>query len=50
MNEIAETLHQAGLPAEFHRAAAEIYRRMSNFKDANDVPTLDDVLRALVIP
>ncbi len=50
MNEIAETFHEAGLPAEFHKAAAEIYRRMSNFKEADEVPALTDVLRALLIP
>jgi 3-hydroxyisobutyrate dehydrogenase-like beta-hydroxyacid dehydrogenase len=49
MNEIAETFHEAGLPAEFHRAAAEIYRRLSSFKDAEEAPALDDVLRALLI-
>jgi 3-hydroxyisobutyrate dehydrogenase-like beta-hydroxyacid dehydrogenase len=50
MNEIAETFQEAGLPAEFHRAAAEIYRRMASFKDTGEVPALDDVLRALLIP
>jgi len=50
MHEIAETFQEAGLPAEFHRAAAEIYRRMSNFKDTDEVPALTDVLRALLIP
>jgi 3-hydroxyisobutyrate dehydrogenase-like beta-hydroxyacid dehydrogenase len=50
MDEIAETFHKAGLPAEFHRAAAQIYRRMASFKDAGEVPALDDVFRALLIP
>jgi len=49
MNEIAETFHEAGLPAEFHRAAAEIYRRLSDFKDADEAPALEDLLQALVI-
>jgi 3-hydroxyisobutyrate dehydrogenase-like beta-hydroxyacid dehydrogenase len=49
MNEIAETFQEAGLPADFHKAAAEIYRRMSSFKEADEVPALDDVLRALLI-
>jgi 3-hydroxyisobutyrate dehydrogenase-like beta-hydroxyacid dehydrogenase len=49
MNEIAETFHAVGLPAEFHRAAAEIYRRLSDFKDADEAPALEDVLQALVI-
>ena len=34
MKEIAETFHEASLPDEFHHAAAEIYRRMSIFKDS----------------
>ena len=50
MNEIAATFHEAGLPADFHKAAAEVYRRISSFKDAGEVPTLEDVLRALLIP
>ena len=49
MHEIAETLQEAGMPAEFHKAAAEIYRRMSSFKDAEKAPALDDVLRALLM-
>ena len=49
MNEIAETFQEAGLPADFHKAAAEIYRRLASFKDTGEVPALDDVLRALLI-
>jgi len=48
MNEIADTLRDAGLPGEFHDAAAEIYRRMAKFKNAATVPALDDVLDALI--
>jgi len=48
MREIAETFQEVGLPAEFHKAAAEIYGRMSNFKDAAEIPSLDAVLRALL--
>ncbi len=48
MIEIAETFQGVGLPAEFHKAAAEIYRRMSNFKGAAEIPSLDAVLRALL--
>jgi len=48
MIEIAETFQEVGLPAEFHKAAAEIYRRMSNFKGAAEIPSLDAVLRALL--
>mgnify|MGYP001319067358 CR=1 FL=1 len=47
MDEIAATFRSAGLPGEFHAAAAEIYRRISGFKDAQALPALEDVLRAL---
>lgn len=50
MNEIASTFDEAGLPKEFHLAAAEIYRRMANFKHANEIPSMTDVLKALLIP
>jgi 3-hydroxyisobutyrate dehydrogenase-like beta-hydroxyacid dehydrogenase len=45
MQEIAATLESAGLPGEFHRAAAEIYRRLRGFKDRGDA-SLAEVLRA----
>jgi len=48
MKEIAETFQAAGLPDEFHRAATEIYRRMSNFKDSAETPSLQSVLKALL--
>jgi len=47
MREIAETFRAQGLPGEFHEAAAEIYHRMSNFKDSSEIPPLNDVLKAL---
>ncbi len=47
MREIAATFAAAGLPDEFHRAAAEIYHRMADFKDA-ETPPLDQVLAALL--
>jgi 3-hydroxyisobutyrate dehydrogenase-like beta-hydroxyacid dehydrogenase len=48
MIEIAETFQEAGVPAEFHKAAAEIYHRMSNFKDFAETPSLQSVLKMLV--
>ena len=48
MHEIASTFQEAGLPNGFHEAAAEIYRRMANFKDLAETPKLDDVLKALL--
>jgi len=48
MNEIAETLRGVGLPDGFHLAAAEIYARMAEFKDAEPPSAqLQDVLRAV---
>ncbi len=48
MQEIASTLESAGLPAEFHLAAADIYQRMAGFKGADPLPSLDQVLSALI--
>ena len=47
MDEIASTFWEADLPRGFHEAAGEIYRRMANFKDEEDLPELEDVLRKL---
>jgi len=49
MKEIAATLASAGIPGSFHTGAAEIYRRMANFKDAPQTPELDEVLNALLL-
>jgi 3-hydroxyisobutyrate dehydrogenase-like beta-hydroxyacid dehydrogenase len=48
MREIASTFHEAGLPDGFHLSAAEVYQRMANFKNSTKIPSLDDVLRALL--
>lgn len=47
MDEIADTFDAAGLPGDFHDAAAKIYRRTSRFKDVPP-PELDEVLAALL--
>lgn len=47
MEEIAATFQGAGLPGGFHTAAAEVYRRIAHFKDA-ETPPLTDVLEALI--
>jgi 3-hydroxyisobutyrate dehydrogenase-like beta-hydroxyacid dehydrogenase len=49
MKEIASTLAGTSIPAGFHIAAAEIYRRMADFKDARETPELDVVLDALLL-
>lgn len=48
MKEIAETFQEAGLPDEFHQAAAEVYQRMSIFKDSAEIPSLQNVLKVLL--
>lgn len=49
MEEIAATFEGAGMPGGFHEAAAEVYRRIAGFKDAQEVPSLADVLTALLV-
>ena len=48
MEEIAATFEEAGVPGDFHAAAAIIYRRIAHFKDAVEMPSLEEVLAALV--
>ena len=47
MDEIASTFEEAGLPDGFHQAAGEIYRRTAHFKDAPELPELEEVLGSL---
>ena len=49
MEEIADTFAAAGLPDGFHRAAAEIYRRMTDYRDAADTPSVEEAA-ARVLP
>ena len=48
MHEIASTFEEAGLPNGFHEAAAEVYHRLADFKDAPEPPTMEDVLKAML--
>ncbi len=48
MEEIDATFRSAGVPGGFHSAAAEIYRRLAPFKDAEAPPELDAVLNTLL--
>jgi 3-hydroxyisobutyrate dehydrogenase-like beta-hydroxyacid dehydrogenase len=48
MREISETYRSAGLPDGFHLVAAEIYERMSGFKDAAERPSLEEVIQAII--
>ncbi|MBI85989.1 MAG: phosphogluconate dehydrogenase [Planctomycetaceae bacterium] len=50
MREIAATFSAAGLPGGFHDAAAEIFRRLSNFKGAEKAPHLEEVVECLLTP
>ena len=50
MEEIAASFAAAGLPDGFHLAAAEIYQRLSAFKDSAAPPALDEVTAALREP
>jgi hypothetical protein len=50
MEEIAATFKEAGLPGEFHAAAGTIYKRLAEFKDMPSIPSLEEVLSALVQP
>ena len=47
MEEISATFQAAGLPGEFHAAAADLYRRLTQFKDDSSVP-LEEILGALI--
>lgn len=48
MDEIAETFDLAQLPDGFHRAAADLYRRMAGFKGREDGPGIHEVTSALL--
>jgi 3-hydroxyisobutyrate dehydrogenase-like beta-hydroxyacid dehydrogenase len=49
MKEIASMFREAGLPDGFQQASAEVYHRMANFRDLAEIPSLDDVLKVLLI-
>ena len=49
MQEIAATFELAGLPPGFFDAAHEVYSRMADFRDSEDVPPLEVILAALRI-
>jgi len=48
MHEIADSFAAADLPDGFHRASAEIYRRLENFKDVRNPPDMDAVIESLL--
>ena len=48
MREISSTFEEAGVPGGFHAAAAVLYSRIAQFKDAPSKPSLETVLAALL--
>ena len=48
MHEISATFREAGLPGGFHSGAADVYERIAHFKGSPEVPSLDQVLAALL--
>ena len=49
MDEIADSFEAAGLPGGFHLAAADIYSRLEDFKDAIEPPAMDEILTAVAV-
>jgi 3-hydroxyisobutyrate dehydrogenase-like beta-hydroxyacid dehydrogenase len=47
MDEIAASFGAAGLPEGFHRASAEVYRRLESFKNRTTPPSMAEVTQAL---
>ena len=47
LHEIADTMAAAGMPDGFHRAGAEIYRRLAPFQHAEGAPTIEELLLPL---
>jgi 3-hydroxyisobutyrate dehydrogenase-like beta-hydroxyacid dehydrogenase len=47
MGEISRTFSEAGAPGDFHVGAANIYERLSRFKDTRTPPSLEEILSAL---
>ncbi len=48
MDEIAATFEAVGLPGGFHAAAGDVYRRLAHFKNASEIPSLEEILTALL--
>ena len=48
MEEIAAAFKAAGLPDSFHRAAAELYRRLERYKDTDQPPSLEEATAVIL--
>ena len=50
MEEIAASFEAANLPRGFHEAAAQIYRKLEDFKDAPTAPSMKEITARLAKP
>lgn len=48
MTEIAQTMRDAGLPGTSHDGAAEVFDRLSGFKNRDGIPAFDELVEALL--
>lgn len=48
MHEIADSFEAAQLPDGFHRASAEVYRRLESFKDVQTTPEMNEIIEHLL--
>ena len=48
MEEIAATFQAAGLPPGFHQAAAELFGRLAEYKDAPDPPPIEQLITTIL--
>jgi hypothetical protein len=48
MEEIAQAFLTVGLPNGFHRAAADLYRRLERYKDADQPPSLEEATAVIL--
>ena len=48
MEQIAATFEAAGLPPGFHLAAADVYRRLEEYQDADPPPPVDGIVARLL--
>jgi 3-hydroxyisobutyrate dehydrogenase-like beta-hydroxyacid dehydrogenase len=49
MREIASTFRDAGLPGEFHDAAAEVYRRLAALEDGDAPYTINQIISIITV-
>ena len=48
MEEIAATFEAVGLPGGFHGAAADVYRRLEQYRDADPPPPVEEIISAVL--